>query len=181
MTKTHVIYVPGLGDSFDTARVFTVGLWKMHGLGASCTPMRWSSKESYEQKLQRLLDDIDRKDSVILVGESAGGAIALRAAEISPKVRACVTLCGISTSAMRVGDGYSRRAPALRTAVSRIPSTHTSRVHSIYSALDLTVPPRYAVAKGATVHRIYVPGHLFAIAAGLVWKVPRVIRKYLAD
>lgn len=180
MRKFRVIYVPGLGDSFDSARRTALWLWKLWGVQVTLVPMRWNTSETYEDKYLRLIGEIKKHNHVIIIGESAGAAMALRATNEMNSVKHCITLCGVCRPTAHIGDGYSNRAPALRQATKNIPHEHkkAKNITSFYSPFDVTVIPKNAVAHTAKRQKIYLPGHMTAIGYGLLVYIPWFLRRF---
>jgi len=178
MQTSYVIYVPGLGDSFDAARQRALSYWKLWGITAKLVPMNWRSGETYDAKYQRLLNEVNQHEQVIIIGESAGATMALRAFNDNMDVIKCITICGVAKNTVHISALYSTRAPALRTATENVPNNYNNakNILSIFSPFDTTVVARNAVAVGATKRKIYVPTHMLAILFGLVLYLPYILK-----
>ena len=84
MRKTTYIYVPGLGDGYDGFRRFGLWLWSLRpGVQTHLESMHWGDvDETAEEKIDRVTTVINTVASnvdIVVVGESAGGSIALAA------------------------------------------------------------------------------------------------------
>ena len=178
MTKIHVLYIPGLGDSFDAARRLALSYWKVWGITAELVPMNWKTSETYDEKYQRLVAQARRHEHVIIIGESAGAAMALRVSEDMENIANCITLCGVAKNTAYISTHYDRRAPALRSATRNIPNTYrnTLNIISIFTPLDTTVAPKNTVVAGATKHRLYLPTHMLTIVFGLIAYLPYLLK-----
>ena len=170
--KQHFIYIPGLGDSYDPVRQFFLKTWRLRGdVSTELVSMHWSSGESYESKVRRVQKAIGRapKDAeVVLVGESAGGAVAV-AVCAATNLR-CVTVCGKNLRVSTIGDGYSSKNIALKPAVAAVDKLHEAadlpvdRIRVLYSQFDQTVHPDDSKIPGAQTRRFKIPTHMLAIA-----------------
>ncbi len=178
MARIHVIYVPGLGDSFDAMRRRLLRYWTLWGITAELVPMNWKSTESYEEKYQRLLNEVERHEQVTIIGESAGATLALRAFNDKKNVNKCITLCGVAKNTAHISTLYDTRAPALHTATKNIPNNYpdAKNILSLFSPFDTTVFPKNAITTGATKRKIYLPTHMLAIAFSLTIYVPYLLR-----
>lgn len=172
---THIIYVPGLGDRYNDLRLKALKWWpRFHGVTAEFVPMNWSIESDLASKIQRLETAIrravvDGKD-VVVIGESAGAAIALIAD--TSGIKKVITICGVANGAIQIGDGYAERAAALRPAVDELRKRETAgklpeNIHSFRPAFDEVVYKKHSVAKGATEHVLWSLGHMITIVLGL--------------
>lgn len=152
--------------------------------------MRWRDPtETYEQKLARINEVIDQKPGcrTVLVGESAGGAMAVSVSSVRPDITKVITICGknvrsdnVSASvyvrnpafrqAMRLADAYARQ---LRTARS-----DTSYV-AFYSPFDRLVRLADTELPGAEMRRLPTVGHLLSIFAVLVFLHGKIMKESL--
>ena len=167
----HYIYIPGLGDRFTLLRRIALWRWKRRDARVVLVPMRWTDRvETYEQKYARVAREIDRfkSETVILVGESAGGAMALLAfSRHAKEVDNMVTLCGYNMGAADIHPERRRRNPALYpllaktdTVVPRLSSQLRQRITAIYSTKDKVVTPRHSQITGTRKIVLHTPGHM---------------------
>ena len=74
--RHYIIYVPGLGDNKWLIQGILVYAWRFYGVKSVTRTMNWLDPEPFEEKLTRLLVEIDEKlargYAVSLVGASAG-------------------------------------------------------------------------------------------------------------
>ncbi|HEX8390173.1 MAG TPA: alpha/beta hydrolase [Candidatus Saccharimonadales bacterium] len=175
----HLIYVPGLGDGYTPVRRFALRFWREKGMHVSLLPMRWADRhETYEQKIARLHALIDTRpdDKLVLVGESAGGAVVLAALRsLGPRVDRVVTICGMNHGASSVGAHIYRKNSAFRAAMqatdevtSTLTQAEKGRIKTVYSSRDLTVRPKHTLLPGVDAVDIKVPGHLHSILSVLL-------------
>jgi len=170
--RQHFIYVAGLGDNYDGVRQLMLRTWAWRpGVTTEIVSMHWLSGESYERKVRRVVEAVKNapKDAeVVLVGESAGGAISLLACA-QTKVR-CVTVCGKNQRARTIGQDYSSKNVALKPAVTAVDRLHANadlpveRIRNLYSRLDYTVHVDDSKIPGCENIVFSVPSHLVSIA-----------------
>lgn len=179
MTRTHIIYIPGLGDGYDGLRRFCLGFWRMYGVDVEFISSSWSNHESFDTKMQRLITAAQHAhrdgDSVVLLGESAGGSMALNVyASIPETIHRVVTLCGKNTRPDNVSPVLYRRNESFRTsmhrvsdAVKQLTTAQRQRITSIYPFYDPTVPINETFVPDCRRVRIWSVGHLISILVGL--------------
>lgn len=171
---THYIYIPGFGDRFDVLRRLALRRQDVPGVQTTLVPMHWSDRaEVYEQKYERIARTISssNSDEIVLVGESAGGAMALYAfSRQHTRVKYVTTLCGYNHGAEDIVQFQRRRHPAfypllldLDEIVSNLPVPMRQRITTIYSLRDRVVEPRHSRIQGVRAVELSTPGHLFSI------------------
>ena len=176
--KPHYIYIPGLGTAINGLRRLGLLTWRLRGRSVSMVPMNWDdADEPYQDKLRRVVDEIkvhsDRP--IILVGESAGGPIAVQAllAE-SERVSSVRTYCGYNSGAQHIHDIQRQTHPAFVEIVRRNDAdmaaiqAEADRITTVYSTLDRMVAPERSRIIGARVLRMRVPIHQLAIAYAIL-------------
>lgn len=170
----HYIYIPGFNDRFDFLRRLALLRWRTNTSSATLVAMRWSNKtETYEQKHARVTRVINRtkKDKVILVGESAGGAMALLVfAHNLDRVDEVITICGYNHGSTSIHAKYRRDRLAFYDTVQEaervfetLPANFHRRIMTIYSTADRVVRPAYSRIDGAREQRLHTKGHLRSI------------------
>lgn len=183
----HYIYIPGFGTWQDLLRRLALQRWRSKSSKVSFVPMRWLDRaDTYEHKYARVIRAIELADGdeIILVGESAGGAMALGAfARDIERVDRVVTVCGYNHGSQDIGASYRRRSPAFYTAVQESEQSLTTfsptvrnRITTIYSITDRTVTPSHSRIDGSLAVELSSGGHLLNIA-----RVLRGGRKGLDD
>jgi predicted peptidase len=183
-----IIYVPGLGVQNDTIRRVALQLWSLIGrVDVIFVPMKWRDpNEQYENKRDRIIQAIQQvasQHSVVLVGESAGGAMTMALLRSFPhKIHTVVTLCGKNQHASRVSSAIYRQNPAFHDAMTAADNavTHFSheertRIITFYSPYDTVVPPKDSLIDGATHKAILFPGHIPTVVYLLFLRFPLII------
>lgn len=174
------MYVPGLGDHYDTGRSLALWFWRIYGLEVRLVPMRWDSKESYERKMKRVKDAIESAQkvgySVSVIGESAGASMALNVAAVTPGLHRIITLAGVNSSDLPISPITQRRSPAFAESAAAISNSlkriDASRVYTVRALSDKVVWTRYNDIPGARTHRVLSVGHLATIALCLTLYSP---------
>lgn len=180
---THYIYIPGFNDRLDILRRLILRRWVSHDSRVTLVPMRWADKsESYDEKYSRIKRIIDQagQEKLVLVGESAGGAMALFAfAKQTEAVHAVITICGYNHGAEDIHVVHRRDKPAfypLSRAVDELvagfSSSQRRRITTIYSTADRVVTPSHSNITGAREVVLHHRGHFLSIASTLV-KTPK--------
>lgn len=170
----HIIYIPGLGDRYDGIRKLGLRLWRRKDIRVSHIPMNWLDPvETLEEKLNRIQMVISAypNERVTLVGESAGGAVAIIASKrFKGSVYGTVTLCGMNQGAGNVSPVLYKRNKAFHDAMIKadtvIPSLtddDKNNLYVVYSSADITVRPKDTLIAGVVSLDIKTPGHMFAI------------------
>jgi len=171
----RIVYIPGLGDRFDPLRRIALARWKRAGTRISFVPMHWNDqRETYEDKYERIAKIIENfpEDEIVLVGESAGGAMALLAFSRNlTRVNRVVTICGYNHGAAQVHPYHKRKHPAFYRLMPVVDSTvkkltHDSRerITTIYSTRDPIVAVSHSHIDDATEEILRTSGHFASIA-----------------
>lgn len=170
----HIIYVPGLGDMYDHGRALALKTWKRRGIKVTFVSMKWrSASEKYADKLQRVKDAIHESNAkhIVLVGESAGGAIVTVAGyQCHDKVSKVITIYGKNVKTYRVSPYLYRKNEAFKPAmlesdrtVDEMKPYHAKKYVVFYSPFDPTIRLTDTIIPGAEVKRLFTPGHLLSI------------------
>lgn len=186
-SRTHIIYLPGLGDRYDPMRRFFLRAWSLYGAHVTMIPMRWASDESYDAKRARVLSTLDMFDDgrVVLVGESAGGSMAVSVFAAQPgAVASTVTLCGKNTRSDNVSPRIYAHNPAFRESmqqaemlVKNLQPKQSKQFVSIVPLYDPTVPVAETLIPGCQKMTLPLVGHLAAILAMLTIFAPLVVHR----
>ncbi len=187
--STHVIYIPGLGDGYDGARRFLLGLWRYRDVSVALVPMRWMVDDGFETKRQRVYDAIDKAQRqnkrIVLIGESAGGSMAVNVyASRKDEIARVVTLCGKNTHPETVSPRLYQKNPAFRASMSAISESiglldreSRQRFTSIHPLYDPVVPVSETFLADCRKVRIFIFGHIVPILCLLSFLSPIVIRE----
>lgn len=176
---THIIYIPGFGTKSDPARRSALRRWKGSNTHVTFVPMRWDDTgETYEQKYERVAEAIAhaKSDKIVLVGESAGGAMALLTfSRVSDRVDQVFTVCGYNHGAADVHLVHKTRRPAFYAmmpevdrAVAQLTGQQRQHITTLYSKSDITVTPSHSLIPGSKAIILKTPGHFISIASVLI-------------
>jgi pimeloyl-ACP methyl ester carboxylesterase len=173
--KHVILYIPGLGDGYDRFRQRALRLWSIFGVETQLVPMTWYDGGSYEDKYQRtsaLIKSLAAENvRLSLVGESAGGSMAVNLFATHPEVASLVTVAGVNRSSAPVAAKTLHRGPAF--AVSRqqvteslasIPASRRHAIWTISGLVDSVVRAHHSHIPGAHNRHIWTIGHLGTIA-----------------
>lgn len=172
--KHYILYIPGLGDGYDRLRSKALRTWSVFGIKTLLIPMVWFDGRPYEEKYQQASDIIiallNSGARVSLVGESAGGSMAINLFAAHPGVAHLITVAGVNMPSTPVAQKTLRKGPAFdesrRRLVETLPTISPQRRRDIYtlSALgDPIVRFHYSVIPGAHSRRVWAVGHLITI------------------
>lgn len=184
----HILYLSGLGDDLDRWRLRALKRWHFRGVTAELVPMVWRSG-TFEQKLARIDQAIDRAikhgkgKRVVIIGESAGGSMAIHMMARRDDIYKVMTICGKNTHPEDVSPLYYEKYPAFKTSMDHLSESldqlTAKQKHafvSIHPFYDRVVPIRQTLLPGCKQVRLPVAGHLFTIAAGLTLFAPVLVR-----
>lgn len=183
---TRIIYIPGLGDHFDSWRQWALRRWNSDDIRVSFVPMKWHAgdDESYSEKFERIAtvarEAHARNERVVVMGESAGGAMALYAfSQAGDVIDRVVTLCGYNHGAPQLSPRYQSTQPAffqlmpkVDQIVENLSEPQRQQITTFYSTHDHVVRPYRTLIDGTKVVERKTPGHLFSIAWLLITKRP---------
>lgn len=167
------IYVPGLGDHFDWLRRIGLKAWAASDSRVSFVPSHWNRRsETFDVKVARIRQVIEQHpgDEIILVGESAGGALALYTYLTQPDaIGRVVTIAGYNHGFKSMSPHYRISKPAfyhLMQAVDEqvISPVAAAAITTIYSTEDTVVTPSHTRIAGADEIVLTTKGHFTTIA-----------------
>lgn len=180
-----VVYIPGLGDGYDRVRQVVLRNWSSDTVTVCFVPMKWSrDTETFEQKYERIVEILrvarQTNEKVVLVGESAGGAMALYTLrQTEGAIDQVVTVCGYNHGASGLAPHHKTTHPAfyaLVPHVDEIVRTMTDqergRVTTLYSKFDRVVTTEHTLIVGVNARDYTAPGHILSIAWMLVNEAP---------
>lgn len=175
--STHVIYIPGIGDSYDSFRRFMLRFWNLWGVSVEYVPIGWYKGGDFEEKMGYIDSAIGGVEGkrIVLIGESAGATLALHASLRHTNIHQVITLCGVAQPGTPVSQYLRRRAPALDTAVNTLPQKFAVDVHSVRGLIDTTVGKKWSKTNGATIHTIWMIGHRMTIITCLTILAPLMV------
>lgn len=174
--RQHFIYIPGLGDGYDTGRELFISPWRLRrGVTAELVSMHWlDPHETHTQKQQRIaavIDNASKDTDIYLIGESAGGAMAISMLDMrSERISRVVTICGLNLNVHNVSPRLLRKNRAFRDSVihsekviSRLSDSEKRKLHIIYSRLDPVVTKNNTLIPSAQTTVTSFPGHMWSI------------------
>lgn len=176
--KHYIIYIPGLGDRYDPLRRFLLFFWRIFGVTVEHVPMKWYDGKSYEQKYKRVDSAIRNAQTlgytVSVIGESAGGSMAMNVFARNDSIYRMISLCGVNTARSPIASSIFRKGPAFETSVSTIADSQTDvkkqkieHVTSITALYDPTVPIGRNMIPGARHVKLWSVGHFPTIVLAL--------------
>ena len=177
--KTHIIYVSGLGDGYDTLRRFCLRFWRIYGVYVEFIPSKWSNDEDFETKRDRIeraaKSANERGRKVVIMGESAGGSLVLNVyARIPDVIHRVVTLCGKNVGPDNVAPRLYTRNRSFQDSMRQVGHSVRSlslsqrqRITCIYALSDLTVPLADTLIDDCRRLRLWFVGHITTIFFGL--------------
>lgn len=148
-------------------------------------PMTWDAG-TFEQKLARIDRAIDRARGkrIVIIGESAGGSMAVHMYARRPDdLYKVMTLCGKNSHPETVNPLYFERSPAFKTSMERLNESlaqltdqQRQRFVSIHPLYDPLVPVRETILPGCRQVRLWVVGHFPVVVLALTVLSPLVVR-----
>jgi predicted peptidase len=147
--------------------------------------MTWDTG-TFEQKLARIDRAIDRSKGkrVVIIGESAGGSMAVHMYARRPDdFYKVMTLCGKNIQPEKVDERYYMHHPAFRTSMERLNESlaqltdkQRKRFVSIHPLYDPVVPVRETLIPGCRQVRLLAIGHFTVIILALTVLSPQLVR-----
>lgn len=172
---THYIYIHGFGGSYNWLRRLALRRWEKAGVRVTLVPMRWKNQvETFEQKYDRIVAEIKPGEQTVLVGESAGGAMALfvymRQSDVFHSV---VTVCGYNHTAEDIWRQHRHAKPAFYPTVQAVDQSlselaHPERLTTLYGKSDRVVAAKYSRVAGAREMQLPTRGHFVSIGYSLL-------------
>jgi pimeloyl-ACP methyl ester carboxylesterase len=186
MTKQiHILYIPGFGGSYDGFRRWVLRRWRFADVSVEMVAMKWN-EGTFTEKIDAIDDAIDRARGkrIVLIGESAGGSMAMHMYARRPNdLHKVMTICGKNSHPETVGSGYLRKNPAFRESMdnlneslSKLTDEQREKFVSIHPYYDPVVPVRDTLLPGCQQVKLWAVGHLTVIALALTVLSPIVVR-----
>ncbi|MDB5177642.1 MAG: hypothetical protein JWO61_25 [Candidatus Saccharibacteria bacterium] len=171
--KHYIVYIPGLGDGYDGLRRFLLFFWRIFGVKVEHVPMKWYDTKSYEEKYKRVDAAIRNAQAlgytVSVIGESAGGSIAMNLFARNETLHRLISLCGVNSYRTPISPRIFQRSPAFKESVSMLNESQTDalkrvkHITSVTARYDPTVPIKSNIIPGARHVTIWSVGHLTTI------------------
>lgn len=170
----HILYISGLGDNYDGIRRFFLFFWRIFGVRAELVSMQWYDGKPYDEKYKRVIAAIEasqaRGYSVSLVGESAGGSMAMNVFARTESIHRLISLCGVNSYRTPISPRIFKRGPAFKESVSILNESQAKaikdrlkRISSVTAVFDQTVPIKTNIIPGARRVTLWSIGHLTTI------------------
>ncbi|MEP6710641.1 MAG: hypothetical protein ABJA64_02895 [Candidatus Saccharibacteria bacterium] len=172
--KRYIIYIPGLGDHNDGLRRFFLFFWQLFGVKTELVPMRWYDGRSFDEKFDRVEAAIKKAVAkgyrVSLVGESAGGSMAMNVFARNNSIDRMMSLCGVNHAHADISPQIFKKGPAFKTSVSLLNESRSvavknklNRIVSVTAIADPTVSVKKNYIPGAKHITIWSIGHFTTI------------------
>lgn len=172
--KHTIFYIPGLGDGYDRYRKKALKGWSLFGVKPVLLPMNWYAGGTYDEKFQHASRIIAKATAsagrVTIIGESAGGSMAINLFAADQRVDSLITIAGVNKTSAPVARRTLRRGPAFATSrhyvdasLAAIPDERKRHIHTLRAWSDNVVQSDYSQIVGAHNHRVWAVGHLFTI------------------
>ena len=185
MIQDHIIYIPGLNDHapfHKKAAYLLCNYWKLFGKQCHLFFPNWNDDEPFQKKLRRILALIDqlhnRKHQVSLIGQSAGGSLALNAfTERKHYIHGVINITGRLSAGINVRptlDKASLYSRAFKQSVllfekqnrHKLSREDRKRILTARPIWDEVVPKQTVVVEGAT--NIVVPFPEHVLCGGII-------------
>ena len=184
MSKHFILYIPGLGDHYDSGRSFALWFWRMYGFKVQLVPVKWYGGGTYEEKLalvtKRAKEAITKGCEVTLIGESAGASLAINAAAQLPDLHKIILVAGVNSSKLSISPRIQRRSKSFvassRAITDSLVKVSPSKIHTVRALVDGTVSPRFNDIPGAYKHIIWSIGHIPTILLCLTLLSPVLVK-----
>jgi len=186
--KHHVFYVPGILDDIYHLQSVLVATWRLYGVRAHCHPMPWAGTEPYELKFNKLLaaidDQLDKGNVVSLVGASAGASAVINAyVERADRINGVVYVCGkingpetVSKKTYKENPAFKTSLAELQTSLSKLSARDKSKMLSLYSDKDNSVPYEATTVPGVDEQQLPGLNHGQSIIYSLSLGAPVITR-----
>lgn len=148
--------------------------------------MQWAEPTDLKPRFERLINRIDelhaKGKKVSLIGTSAGAsavisAFALRPSEVSGVVTICGKLQGnVSNTIKELNPSFGQSMEMLSKSLTKLTPELKKRILTVYSPLDIVVPPRDAVIPGAKKLQTKALGHNVTCAYVLLFKSREIVK-----
>lgn len=186
----RVIFVPGLGDRLPPLvhlQREALRTWRALGVRTTMFRVRWSSDASFQDRLDRLDEMIERYEQrgerVALMGASAGAGAVLAAYARRRSVVAVIIIAGKFLEPEDIIKPVLLRNAPFAQSLSTVPKLleelgpgDRAKILSLRSARDGVVDDEDTLLEGAVNETMRVVGHVIAIGYALMFRARRVVR-----
>lgn len=177
----QVVYVPGLGDIHNgRPQYLLTRLWRLYGVTTYYFPVGWNDDEPFTQKLDRLLqliDKLSKNGRVMLFGTSAGASLAINAfAKTQEQIDGVVLLCGKINNPHTISKQRYWQNPAFEASMNMVASSlatlspqQRANILSMKPLADVIVPPADTFIEGSRSKTVFMWGHSVSIVFALIF------------
>ncbi|MCP2263397.1 S9 family peptidase [Promicromonospora thailandica] len=190
----RVIFVPGLGDRLPPLvhlQREALRTWRALGVRTTMFRVRWSSDASFQDRLDRLDEMVERYEQrgerVALMGASAGAGAVLAAYTRRRSIVAVVIIAGkflepedIIKPVLDRNAPFAQSLATVPKLLEELGPDDRARILSLRSARDGVVDDEDTLLEGAVNETMRVVGHVLAIGYALMFQARRVVR-FLRD
>lgn len=176
----NIIIVPGLGDDTWILEM-VIKWWNKKNTNVCFFETDWGNKETYQEKLSRLLRKIDEeKEGVTLIGISAGASLSLNAyRQRNNKIDKLISLCGRLKNGIAPGfrkqQEETLKVKSFQDSVNDFEKNEKlltekdrKKIMTVSAGWgDPIIPANTSTLTGAKNITIPAGGHLSSIVAGL--------------
>ena len=184
--KELVIVIPGLGSNMVRNRIEAiVRRWERPNRPVQIFNSNWSSNESFDQKLSRLIKQVDgyKGAKISVVAFSAGGALATSLLDRSSNISKVILISSKIKGSNTIGVKYQKRASALIDAVkasensiARLPASKKEKIICLKPIFDEVVPKKDMCFEGVETKLTPFLFHVPSIAIALLFQVKRLLK-----
>lgn len=165
----HAVIVPGLGDNVLAIELATLG-WKYRGIHPIVYDAGWRSSETYDEKLERLVQHIHKLHesglTISLVGISAGASHAINAfMQTKDQIHRLALVCGPLHTGLDLPRGLHR-------LFHMNPAFGHSVLQAQYNILNLSLEERQRVLVVRPLRDGLVPHHAMKIEGANQTTIP---------
>ena len=186
----RVIFVPGLGDRLPPLvhlQREALRTWRALGVRTTMFRVRWSSDASFQERLDRLDEMVERYEErgerVALMGASAGAGAVLAAYARRRSIVAVVIIAGkflepedIIKPVLLHNVPFAQSLSTVPKLLDELGPDDRARILSLRSARDGVVDDEDTLLEGAVNETMRVVGHVIAIGYALMFRARRVVQ-----
>jgi dienelactone hydrolase len=186
----RVIFVPGLGDRLPPLvhlQPEALRTWRALGVRTAMFRVRWSSDASFQDRLDRLDEMVERYEQrgerVALMGASAGAGAVLAAYARRRSIVGVVIIAGkfldpddVMPPVLEHNAPFAQSLSTVPKLLEELGPDDRARILSLRSARDGVVDDEDTLLEGAVNETMRVVGHVVAIGYALMFRARRVVR-----
>lgn len=181
---TSILILPGLGDEKTHSQIqYLTRLWGGRNRRVFIFQPKWSEPESYDKKIKRLENFYAEHtaDHTVIVGYSAGGALATILLYKHPTITKAYLISAKLQGSSTIGASFDISAPAFRRTVERSESLLSEispqKVMCLVPLHDEVVPKKDMQVPKAAIKRVWFAYHMPSIVVALIFNMTYLLRK----